>query len=185
MFHLVEFSWSDILVFFMWSDCAYLRERLATNLILHLLNTWSIVKVVVSVWRAVTKNQNSAAGGIRSLDQNVPVSFHCNMCVFALAVNIRMAHWYYTYTNLFDFHHQQPLHLRLQIRVLFLTLAKTCSFAWIHVSFSFNMCVFLHELLTRYTNLTGSILCNCHKLLYRFDVLPLKTKIALPVGFEA
>ena len=57
---------------FMWSDCAYLRERLATNLILHLLNTWSIVKVVVSVWRAVTKNQNSAAGGIRSLDQNVP-----------------------------------------------------------------------------------------------------------------
>ena len=101
---------------FMWSDCAYLRERLATNLILHLLNTWSIVKVVVSVWRAVTKNQNSAAGGIRSLDQNVPVSFHCNMCVFALAVNIRMAHWYYTYTNLFDFHHQQPLHLRLQIQ---------------------------------------------------------------------
>ena len=27
------------------------------------------VKVVVSVWRAVTKNQNSAAGGIRSLDR--------------------------------------------------------------------------------------------------------------------
>ena len=47
------------------------------------------------------------------------------------------------------------------------------------------MCVFLHELLTRYTNLTESILCNCHKLLYRFDALPRKTKNSAAGGIRS